>query len=104
MDEPIKTGLEIAQTSNTLELKVRYIAARKPFVEEKAPDGETLATLKPTVLKFFGLVEGAVDGVTKTYEFSLNGKVLNDLGVTLGTVAQGKNELKLDLIERFEQG
>jgi hypothetical protein len=30
--------------------------------------------------------------------------VLSDLNVTLGTLAKGHHELKLDLLERFEQG
>lgn len=56
------------------------------------------------MLEFFGLVEGSVEGGTKTYHFALDGIVLTDPGATLGSLAQGKHELKLDLIERFEQG
>ncbi len=88
----------------TIAVKVRYIAARKPYVDSQAPAEETLAELKPRVLEFFGLSEGAVDGGTKTYCFALNGIVQTNLTAELGTLAEGKHELKLDLIERFEQG
>ena len=41
---------------------------------------------------------------SKTYFFAHDGVVQTDLSLTLGTLAEGKEELKLDLIERFEQG
>jgi len=88
----------------TLHLRVRYLGARRPFEEEKAPVGETLAQLKPRVLEFFKLKEGPTDGGTKVYVFSLDGNVLTDLNATLGALAKGHGELKLDLLERFEQG
>jgi hypothetical protein len=88
----------------TIALKVRYLAAGKPYVDPKAQQSETLTAIKPLVLDFFGLVEGAVDGGTKTYNFVLNDEVLTNLSATLVSLAEGKHELKLDLVERFEQG
>ena len=46
----------------------------------------------------------SADGGTKVYVFSLDGNVLTDLNATLGALAKGHGELKLDLLERFEQG
>ncbi len=95
---------EMTQHNKTLVVKVRYIAARKHYIDQHAAENETLASLKSPVLAFFGLAEGTVEGGTKTYEFSKDGVIENNLQVTLGSLAQGKHELKLDLVERFEQG
>lgn len=97
-------GLKAGHTHDTLVLRVRYIAARKPLVEEHASSSDTLAGIKPRVLQFFELAEGAAGGGTKTYQFALEGVVLTDLSATLGSLAQGKHEIKLDLVERYEQG
>lgn len=89
----------------TLDLRVRYIAVKHPFVDPAAPAQETLAQLKPKVLAFFKLTEGPVPGGrTKVYEFAHDGHVLIDLNETLASVARGHHELHLDLLERFEQG
>ncbi|MHB1267532.1 MAG: hypothetical protein ACYCY2_07990 [Acidithiobacillus ferriphilus] len=104
MTTEIQGGPETDHIHDTLILRVRYIAARKPLVDETAQKNASLAAIKPLVLRFFGLVEGGVDGGTKTYHFALDGIVLTDLGATLGFLADGKHELKLDFIERFEQG
>ena len=104
MDTAIEQGQKGGQHHQTLSLQVRYIASRKRYEEPRASKEETLAGLKPKVLAFFGLNEGAVEGGTKTYFFAHDGVVLTDRSLTLGKVADGKEELKLDLIERFEQG
>lgn len=104
MDNAVQQGEKGAQHHQTLSLRVRYIAARKQYEDPKASKFETLAALKPKVLAFFDLKEGSVEGGTKTYFFAHNGVVQTDLSLTLGTLAEGKEELKLDLIERFEQG
>lgn len=93
-----------AAHSKAIVVRVRYIAARKQLVEPEAKQEETLAALKPHVLEFYGLAEGSADGGTKTYYFALDGIMQTDLGATLGMLAEGKHELKLDLVERFEQG
>lgn len=100
----IQEAQKAGQIGNTLVLRVRYIASRKPLVDEHAQKDESLAVIKPSVLQFFGLAEGSIDGGTKTYHFALDGNVLSNLGETLGSLADGKHELKIDLIERFEQG
>jgi hypothetical protein len=92
------------QPHKGIDVTVRYIGARRAFEDHKAPPGETLAELKVRVLKFFGLVEGAANGGTKVYVFSLNKEVLTDLTATIGKLAGSDHDLKLDLLERFEQG
>ena len=104
METVIQQGEKGAQHHQTLSLQVRYIASRKKYEEPKASKDETLAALKPKVLVFFGLHEGPVDGGTKAYFFAHDGVVQTDPSLTLGKLAEGKEELKLDLIERFEQG
>lgn len=88
---------------NDLNVQVRYLAARRPFVD-KVDHQVTLNDFKPTVLTFFNLVEGGVDGGNKVYSFALNGIVQTNTNVTLSLLAEGKHELKLDLIEQFIQG
>ena len=88
----------------TLVVHVRYISARQPFVDPKARATETLSAFKPRVLAFFKLVEGDVEGGTKVYTFAVDGTAVTDLEVTLGKLAAGKHELKLDLLEQFKQG
>ncbi len=97
-------GDAVAHHHDTLALRVRYLASPKPYVQSKAPQTETLATLKPVVLKHFGLVEGAVDGGRKEYAFSAHGVIQSNLEETLGHLAQGKHELELKLLEQFIQG
>ena len=92
------------QGPHSVNVRVRYISAKQPFVDAKADPGETLAAFKPRVLDFFQLAEGASGGGTKTYLFAQDGVTLDDPNATLAALAQGKHELKLDLLERFEQG
>ena len=93
-----------AAHQKALVVRVRYITVRNQFVDPHDRQEETLAALKPRVLEFFKLLEGSIDGGTKTYHFALDGVVQTNLDVTLGSLAHGKHELKFDLIERFEQG
>ena len=94
----------VAAKIKTVVLNVRYISARHPFLDPKAERTETLAALKPRVLTFFHLVEGPVDGGVKSYIFAHDQTELKDMSVTLGSLAGERHELKLNLIERFEQG
>lgn len=89
---------------NTIAVRVRYIAAHKPFVDPHAKLDETLAALKHRVLEFFNLVEGAVENGTKVYVFTHDGVELTNLSQTLGQLAIEGHEIKLDLLEQFEQG
>lgn len=101
------TSDDVARHLDTLVLSVRYLASPKPYVQRQAPLTETLATLKPIVLDFFGLSEGDVDGGRKEYAFSAFGVIQSNLGETLGNLlARGKNEheLELKLLEQFIQG
>lgn len=89
---------------HSINLHVRYISAKQAFLEPKAPPAESLTALKPQVLDFFKLTEGASGGGTKTYLFALDGVALTDPNATLEALARGKHVLMLDLLERFEQG
>lgn len=104
METEVQEGQQAAHNNKTLVVRVRYITSRKQFVDPQALQEESLADLKPRVLEFFELVEGSIEGGTKTYQFALEGIVQTNLGATLGSLAEGKHEIKLDLIERFEQG
>lgn len=104
MDTSIHEGVKASPSKNSLVVKVRYLAARRPFVDPQAQPEETLANLKPRVLAFFELVEGAVNGGTKIYQFVHENEVLTNLNVTLESIADGKHEVDLMLIEQFEQG
>lgn len=97
-------GGEAAPHQQDLVVQVRYLAAGKPYVDPKTNENETLAQLKPAVLSYFGLVEGDVDGGRKTYAFSLDGKILSDLSVTLMSLANGKHRIEFTLLEQFIQG
>jgi hypothetical protein len=102
IDTVVEAGRPTHQ--KTLVLQVRYIGARRRFVDPKANPLSTLPQVKPPILEFFGLKEGSADGGTKTYLFALDGEVLPNQSATLASLAADKHELKLDLIERFEQG
>lgn len=95
---------ELARPHGTLALRVRYLASPRPYLEPRAPLTETLATLKPKVLTFFGLMEGEVEGGRKEYAFSAHGAIQSNLAETLGQLAHGKHELELKLLEQFIQG
>ncbi len=104
MDVQNQMGEKAAHHKNNLVVKVRYIAARKLFIDHEANRQETLSELKPRVLGFFGLVEGNTDGGAKTYRFVLDGFELTDLNATLGSLAEGKYEIDFILNEQFVQG
>lgn len=86
--------------TDSLVFDVRYLGAKKHYLDPHAPVTATLVVEKPKVLDFFGLKETA----DKVYVFSQDGKPITNLSVTLGDLAQGKHELKLDLIEQLVQG
>jgi hypothetical protein len=89
----------------TLEVKVTYVAAKKPFEQENASRSETVGTLKATVLNAFGLTEGqAADGKTYTYTLFQGKTPLENLSQTLGEIAGHKDELELKLSQQVTQG
>ena len=102
MNTEIKEGQKADH--HKVAVRVRYIGAHKPFVDSHAQLDETLAALKQRVLSFFGLVEGAVENGTKVYAFAHDGVELTNLSQTLGQLATEGHEIKLDLLEQFEQG
>lgn len=104
MNTEIKEGHKSADHQHTIAVRVRYIGAHKPYVDSHAKPSETLATLKQQVLSFFGLTEGSVDNGTKVYVFAHDGVELTNLSQTLGQLATEGHEMKLDLLEQFEQG
>ena len=89
---------------HSIAVRVRYIGAQKPYFDAHAKPAETLAALKQAVLSFFGLVEGSVENGSKVYVFAHDGVELTNLSQTLGQLATEGHELKLDLLEQFEQG
>jgi len=88
----------------TLVLHVRYLGARRQYVEPDESFATTLGEVKPKVLAFFQLTETSGQQGGKVYTFAMGGTPLTDLSVTLESLAAGKHELKLDLIEQLEQG
>ena len=93
-------------THNGLNLTVTYPAASEPFHDKDASPAEVLGSLKERVLAAFGLVEGpSPDGQTVTTFTLYRGKdPLEDLSVTLGTVAGHAHALALKLSQQITQG
>lgn len=89
---------------HSIAVRVRYIGAQTPYIDAHAKPDETLAVLKQRVLSFFGLVEGSVENGTKMYVFAHNSVELTNLSQTLGQLVTEGHEIKLDLLEQFEQG
>ena len=99
-----KDGQHSTHQNNTVNVRIRYITARDPFVDPHVRMDESLATLKNRALDFFKLIEGDVEGGTKTYQLALDGTVLTNLNVTVGSLTKDKHEIKFDLIECLVQG
>lgn len=93
-----------ANKLKTLVLHVRYLGARRQYVDPHAALSETLSDVKPKVLDFFKLTETPGQPGGKVYTFALGTTPLTDLSATLGSLADGKHELSLSLIEQLEQG
>lgn len=102
MTTEIQEGHKAKQHS--IAVRVRYIGAQKPYIDAHAKPDETLATLKLKVLSFFKLSESSADNGTKVYAFSHDGIELTNLSLTLGQLVIEGPEIKLDLLEQFEQG
>ncbi|WP_162919004.1 hypothetical protein [Taklimakanibacter deserti] len=87
-----------------LNVTVAYPAAEKPFHDHHASLTETLAALKARVLAFFSIQEGSSDGNQITYRLYKGKDPLNDLTVTLGSIAGHAQALSLKLAQQIEQG
>lgn len=87
------------ESEKHIDVKVHYIAAKKPF-EEKAKRKETVGELKAEALKAFGLVEEG----NKTFKLFHHKTELQNLNETLGQVSGKEDELSLNLEEFITQG
>lgn len=87
-----------------LVLHVRYLAAARPYVDPQASPTETLSAAKPRILDFFKLSEAPTPQGGKVYTFVKDGVAITDLSVMLGDLAEGRHELKFDLVEQLVQG
>lgn len=88
----------------TISVRVRYLGSNRPYVKPQAAPVETAAHLKSEALAFFGLVDGSGQPGGKVYTLTKGTVPVTDLSVSLGELADGKHELKLDLLEQLEQG
>jgi hypothetical protein len=88
----------------TLTVQVRYLGSHRPYVDPKAQATATAHSVKTAALAFFGLVDGGGQAGTKAYTLSKDTVAVTDLSATLEQLADGKHELKFDLIEQLEQG
>src|SRR5262249_22239182 len=95
---------EVPMTNETLNVTVTYPAVGKPFHDPNANRGETLQSLKGRVLTAFGLKEGDEGGNQVTYVFFKGKDRLDDLSVTLGTLAGNAQALALKLSQQIVQG
>jgi hypothetical protein len=92
-------------TQTTLEVKVTYPAAKKPFEQKNVNATETVGTLKTAVLNAFGLTEGqSADGKTYTYTLFHGKTPLENPNQTLGEIAGEHHELELKLSQQVTQG
>ena len=98
--QPMETPL----SKHDLNLSVAYPAASKPFKDHNASPSETLSSLKPRVLAYFGLTEGQQGENTVSYVFFEKKDRLTDLSVTLGSLAGNAGALALKLSQQLEQG
>ena len=88
----------------TLNVTVTYPAAGKPFHDKEAAPTEALASLKARVLVYFGLKEGEEGGNQVTYLFFEGKQRLEDLTVTLQSLAGEAHALSLKLSQQIVQG
>ncbi|MGA2623824.1 MAG: hypothetical protein ABSF91_08235 [Bacteroidota bacterium] len=87
------------EKNSLIKVQVHYIAAGKPFQKDAQPS-ETVGELKTQALVAFGLSEGG----GKTFKLFHQKQELLNMSQTLGEIADGKKELKLDLEEVLIQG
>jgi len=89
----------------TIHVVVHYVAAEEPFNDKNANPGETVGQLKQRVLTEFGLSEGQTpDGNITTYQLYHNKSLVENMGQTLGELADDKQTLQLKLVQQIIQG
>jgi hypothetical protein len=88
----------------TITVQVRYLGSHRPYVDPKADAAATAGSVKTAALAFFGLVDGGGQAGTKSYTLSKETVAVTDLSITIEQLADGKHQIKLDLIEQLEQG
>lgn len=88
----------------TLNVTVTYPAAGKPFQDKSAAPTETLGSLKARVLTKFDLKEGEEGGNQVSYVLMLRKDRLEDLSVTIGSLAGEAGALSLKLSQQIIQG
>ena len=88
----------------TVTVQVRYLGSHRPYVDPKAATSATAGSVKAAALAFFGLIDGGGQAGTKSYTLSKDTVAVTDLSVTLDQLADGKHQVKFDLIEQLEQG
>jgi hypothetical protein len=90
----------------TLNVIVRYAAARKPFEDLSADRDEQLSGLKTRVLNAFELTEGEDAGGGNTFAYKLyhDKTELKDLSQSLGEIAGSAGALSLKLSQFVQQG
>ena len=102
--QTLNSGENNAHKDQTIVLHVRYAPAKAPYVNPKVSITTTLAEVKTAALAHFALIEGTVDGGTKTYQLSFDDIVQSNLSITLGSLETHGKQLELLLIEQFVQG
>lgn len=101
----LETSSKDSGHHRTVNLKVTYTAAAKPYHEPQAPLDETLATVKASALNAFHLTEGPLpDGRIRTFKLFHGRDELLDLSKTVGELAGQAETLDLKLTEYIVQG
>lgn len=98
------SSTQAAASHRTLMVQVRYLGAHRPYVDPHAEATATAGSVKAAALAFFGLVDGGGQAGSKSYTLSKGTAPVTDLSATLEQLADGKHEVKFDLIEQLEQG
>jgi len=87
-----------------LQVVVHYVAAGEPFKDHVDPN-ETVGQLKIRVLAAFGLTEGQnPEGNMATYTLYHDKTPLENMSLTLGSLAGDKKVLQLKLSQQITQG
>jgi hypothetical protein len=89
----------MANPHSDIRVQLHYIAATKPFKNEYGPETK-LTIIKADALNAFELVEDS----TKSYKLFSHKVELSNLDATIGSIADNKQEIVIDLEEFITQG